>query len=272
MMGSMRAATGIVCLPLSLAVLVASCARPPQSGPVAGSSVPRPASSVQRLSDPENAAQDPRVGAIFRGISQEGGNLHVCTGSVVHSTGGDLVLTAAHCLLGEMDATFVPGFAGEATTADTFTVAEVYFDARWTASRDPRADYAIAKVSGTGSVERRAGAALSLGTAPAPGSRVSVTGYPVGVGGRPIACQGATGVTEGGFPSLPCKGLVDGTSGAPWVSGSTVVGVIGGFEGGGCTENISYSAPFDERTAQLLARAESGGPGDRPPTDYDVAC
>lgn len=268
----MRAVTGILCLPVSLAVLVTSCARPVHHAAVASSSAPRPGSSVQRLSEPENPAPDPRVGAIFRGTAQEGGNLHVCTGSVVHSAGGDLVLTAAHCLLGEMDATFVPGFAGEATTTDRFTVEEVFFDARWVASRDPRADYAIAKVSGTGSVEGRVGAALSLGTAPPAGSRVSVTGYPAGVGGRPVACQGVTGVTEDGFPSVPCQGLVDGTSGAPWMSGSTVVGVVGGFEGGGCTENISYSAPFDERTAQLLARAQAGGPGDSPPADYDDTC
>ncbi|WP_205877526.1 trypsin-like serine peptidase [Mycobacterium camsae] len=268
----MRAVTSILCLLVSLAVLVTSCARPVHHGSVAGSSAPRPGSSVQRLSDPENPAPDPRVGAIFRGTAREGGNLHVCTGSVVHSAGGDLVLTAAHCLLGELDATFVPGFAGEATTTDTFTVDEVFFDARWVASRDPQADYAIAKVRGTGSVEGRAGAALTLGTAPPAGSRVSVTGYPAGVGGRPVACQGTTSVTEDGFPSLPCQGLVDGTSGAPWMSGSTVVGVVGGFEGGGCTENISYSAPFDERTAQLLARAQAGGPGDSPPADYDDTC
>lgn len=268
----MRAVTGILCLPVSLAVLVTSCARPPHHASISTTPAPKPGSSVQRLSEPESAAPDPRVGAIFRGVSQEGGNLHVCTGSVVHSAGGDLVLTAAHCLLGEMDATFVPGFAGEATTTDTFTVDEVYFDARWIASRDPRADYAIAKVRGAGPVERRAGAALSLSAAPPAGSRVRVTGYPAGVGGRPIACEGATGVTEGGFPSLPCKGLVDGTSGAPWISGSTVVGVVGGFEGGGCTESVSYSAPFDERTTQLLARAEAGGPGDSPPADYDDTC
>ncbi len=269
----MRVVTVILCLPVSVAVLVTSCAGAVHHASVASSSAPPgPGSSVQRLSEPENAGLDSRVGAIFRGTSREGGNLHVCTGSVVHSRAGDLVLTAAHCLLGEIDATFVPGFAGEATTNDTFTVDEVYFDSRWITSRDPRADYAIAKVSGTGSVEGRAGAALSLGTAPTAGSRVSVTGYPAGVGGRPVACQGTTSVTDEGFPSLPCKGLVDGTSGAPWVSGATVVGVVGGFEGGGCTENISYSAPFDERTAQLLARAQAGGPGDSPPADYYDTC
>jgi V8-like Glu-specific endopeptidase len=215
-----------------------------------------------------HVAPDPRVGAIFR----DGSDRHGCTGSVVHSAGGDLVLTAAHCLLGDSTATFVPGFAGALVPADTWKVGEVYFDARWISSRDPRADYAIARVSGTGTVEGRAGAALSLSSAPAPGSRVTVTGYAAGVGGQPISCQGSTGVTGSGFPSLPCDGLVGGTSGAPWINGSMVVGVIGGLQGGGCTENLSYSAPFDERTAQLLARAEAGGPGDNPPTRYDDGC
>lgn len=269
---AMRAMTGMLCLPIGLTLLFTSCARPVHHASVSSTSVPRSTSPVQRLSEPGSVAPDPRVGAIFRGVTQLGGNLHVCTGAVVHSRGGDLVLTAAHCLLGDIDATFAPGFAGDDTSTDTFTVAEVFFDPRWTGSRDPRADYAIAKVSGGGSLERRVGGGFSLGTSPPPGSRVSVTGYPAGVGGRPIACQGTTGVNERGFPSLPCQGLVDGTSGAPWVSESTVVGVVGGFEGGGCTENLSYSAPFDERTAQLLARAEADGPGDSPPADYDDTC
>jgi hypothetical protein len=212
---------------------------------------------------------DPRVGAVFLG----GGIMHTCTGSVVHSTAGDLVLTAAHCLAGDMLATFVPGFANVAAPADVWTVDVVYLDPRWVAHQDPQADYAIARVSRAdgASVEAQVGSALSLGTAPAPGTRVSVTGYPVGVGGTPIGCQASTGITSG-YPSLPCEGLVDGTSGAPWVTGSTVTGVIGGLERGGCAENVSYSAPFDEHTGQLLARAEAGGPGDPPPATFDSGC
>jgi hypothetical protein len=71
---------------------------------------------------------------------------------------------------------------------------------------------------------------------------------------------------------LACEGLVDGTSGAPWVSGTTLTGMIGGFERGGCAANVSYSAPFDDQTAQLLARAEAGGPGDIVPKDLDDSC
>jgi hypothetical protein len=213
---------------------------------------------------------DPRVGAIFL----DGGTVHVCTGSVVHSRGGNLVLIAAHCLSGGTQARFAPGFLDHAAPADLWRVDDVYFDPRWIDGKDPHADYAIARVSSRrgGSVEAYAGSGLTLGAAPAPGTRVTVTGYPAGVGGSPIVCQASTGITESGFPSLACDGLVGGTSGAPWVSGSTVTGVIGGLEGGGCQATVSYSAPFDERTAQLLARAEAGGPGDTAPTDYDDGC
>jgi hypothetical protein len=35
---------------------------------------------------------------------------------------------------------------------------------------------------------------------------------------------------------------------------------------------VSYSAPFDEQTAQLLVRAEAGGPGDMVPNGPDDSC
>ncbi|MBW0017887.1 MAG: trypsin-like peptidase domain-containing protein [Mycobacterium sp.] len=272
----MRTRVVLVCPLASLALLLASCGRSvdhagTSHGPSQGSH-----GSVEQLSQPEYGPvarpvnPDPRVGAIF----PDSGKMHSCTASVVHSKDGDLVLTAAHCLLGTLRASFVPGFSGDATPGDMWTVGEVYFDGRWLANREPRADYAIARVSRAdgGSVEARAGSALSLGTAPAAGSRVTVTGYAAGVGGQPIGCQASTGVTTTGFPSLACDGLVGGTSGAPWVMGSTITGVIGGIEGGGCAESMSYSPPFDDHTAALLARAEAGGPGDAAPRDFDDTC
>jgi hypothetical protein len=252
MMNAMRFGTLLLCSLVSLSTPLTSCSRF-GDGPAAGWVAP-----------------DVRVGAIFL----DGGKVHVCTGSVVHSTGGNLMLTAAHCLLGGAQATFVPGFSGHATPADLWRVDDVYLDPRWIVARDPHADYAIARVSNQhrGSLEAHVGSALTLGTAPAAGTRVTVTGYPSGTGGSPISCQGGTAMTPSGFPSLACDGLVGGTSGAPWVSGSTVTAVIGGPEGGGCQADMSYSSPFDEHTAQLLARAEAGGPGDSAPTDYDDHC
>ncbi|MDT5205863.1 MAG: hypothetical protein QOD34_2499 [Mycobacterium sp.] len=213
---------------------------------------------------------DPRVGAIFLSAS----DLHACTGAVLHSAAGNLVLTAAHCLSAGAPVRFVPGFARRAAPENMWTVDALYLDPRWVANRDPRADYVFARVSrpSGGSVEALAGSALSLGAAPAPGSQVTVIAYPAGVGGLPLGCQTGTAVNDGGYPELPCAGLVDGTSGAPWISGSTVTGVIGGPHGGGCAENVSYSSPFDEHVTELFARAQAGGPGDAPPNSIDDEC
>jgi hypothetical protein len=206
---------------------------------------------------------DPRVGPIFLG----GFNLHTCTGSVVHSSTGDLILTAAHCLAKDFTTTFVPGFVNAAAPSNVWTVDAVYLDPLWVAFKDPRFDYAFARVSrpGGGSIEAQVGSALWLGRAPAPGSQVSIIGYAAGVGGKPIGCQTSTEITLRGYPSFWCVGLVTGTSGSPWITGSTVTGVTGGLQRGGCTPWVSYSAPFNERTAALLARAEAGGRGETAP-------
>lgn len=272
----MRIPMVLLCPVVGLATLLTSCNRPADHAASPAVSAPRATGPVQHLSQPQQKAvagpvdPDMRVGAIFL----DGGALHVCTGSVVHSAGGNLVITAAHCLGGASRITFVPGLAGDAAPTDMWTADAVYLDPRWTDSKDPHADYAIARVSSDrgGSVESHVGLSLTLGTAPPPGSHVTVVGYPAGVGGSPIGCQASTSVNESGFPSLACGGLVDGTSGAPWVSGTTLTGLIGGFERGGCVDNVSYSAPFDEHTVQLLARAEAGGSGDTVPSDIDATC
>jgi len=268
----------MLCTAVALAAPLTSCGRPGDLvlGPTV--SPTRTSGPVQRLSQPQQKAvagpvdPDKRVGAIFI----DNGPLHVCTGSVVHSASGNLMITAAHCLAGATQITFIPGFAGDGApaAADVWKADAVYLDPRWTASKDPHADYAIARVNNDagGSVESHVGLALTLGTAPAPGSHVTVLGYPAGVGGSPVGCQASTSVNDSGFPSLTCEGMVDGTSGAPWVSGTILTGLIGGYERGGCSANVSYSAPFDAQTAQLLNRAEAGGPGDPVPNDLGDAC
>jgi hypothetical protein len=254
---------------LGLASIVVGCGHQARSAPVTSTPEQAVAGVVNRVAaapvDP-----DPRVGAFFLSDS----DLHACTGSVLHSAAGNLVLTAAHCLSAGGPARFVPGFAGTAASDDMWTVDALYLDPRWLANRDPQADYAIARVTRAagGAVEAVVGSALSLGAAPARGGQVTVVAYPAGVGGLPIGCHTGTGLGDGGYPELPCAGLVDGTSGAPWISGSTVTGVIGGPHGGGCAENLSYSSPFDQHVTQLLVRAEAGGAGDAPPGTYDDEC
>ena len=196
---------------VALASLLAACGHhPPPAPPSSKPQQPVASAANQVVAAPVHP--DPRVGAIFLG----GGDLHACTGSVLHSAAGDLILTAAHCL-GPGPATFVPGFADKAAPADLWSMDVLYLDPRWVANKDPQADYAIARVSRAagGSVEAQVGSALSLGSAPAKGSRVDVVAYPVGVGGMPIGCHVSTGITDGGYPELPCAGLAEGTSGAP---------------------------------------------------------
>jgi hypothetical protein len=213
---------------------------------------------------------DPRIGALFLGA----GDLHTCTASVLDSKGGDLVLTAAHCVAEDVDTTFVPAFSDTADPAAVWRVDAIYLDPRWVRNQDPLADFAILRVSrdSGGSVEAAAAGGLTVGTAPAPGTDVTVTGYGLGVGGGPLGCRTATESAPGGFPSLPCGGLIDGTSGSPWVTGSTVIGLTGGLDGGGCDENVSYSPPFDDAVAALLTRAEDGGPADQAPAVFDDDC
>jgi hypothetical protein len=246
-----------------MAVSVSSCSRlTPAAHPAAP---PRPAPVSAQAVRP-----DPRVGAVFVGS----GSLHSCTAAVLDSPGGDLILTAAHCLVEGADTMFVPAFNNSAAPQDVWHVGAVYLDPRWIRGQDPTADFAIARVGrdAGGSVEAQTGGGLQLGREPKPGTTVTVTGYGEGVGGGPIACRAPTAATRDGFPSLPCAGLVDGLSGAPWMTGSTVEGVIGGLHGGGCNDDVSYSPPFDGQIAALLARAGTGGPGDAAPSAPDGDC
>src|SRR5271155_2233452 len=80
---------------------------------------------------------DPRVGAVFLA----GSDLHACTGSVLHSAAGNLVLTAAHCLSAGGPVRFVPGFANKTAPDDMWTVDSLYLDPRWLVNKDPLADY-----------------------------------------------------------------------------------------------------------------------------------
>jgi hypothetical protein len=213
---------------------------------------------------------DARIGALFLGA----GDLHTCTAGVLDSKDGDLILTAAHCVAGGVDTTFVAGFSDTADPSDVWRVDSTYLDPRWVTSQDPLADFAILRVThdGPGTLQDTAGGGLTIGAAPKPGTVVTVTGYGLGVGGGPVGCKSETELAPGGFPSLPCGGLVDGTSGAPWTSGPTITGLTGGLDGGGCDESVSYSPPFDDGVVSLLARAEAGGPGDEAPSVFDDDC
>ncbi|MGE0217721.1 trypsin-like serine peptidase [Mycolicibacterium sp.] len=212
-------------------------------------------------------APDPRVGAVFLG----GQTAHACTAATLASRSHTLILTAAHCLAGGVEAGFVPGFEGAAEPGAVGRVEAVFLDPRWLRDQDPVADFAIARVT-YDDPDAAPGDGLVLGSTPRPGTVVTVTGYPAGEGGGPASCRAPVHAGRQGFPSLHCDGVVGGFSGAPWIAGSVVTGVIGGLDGGGCADEVSYSPPFDEAVAALLARAEEGGPGDAAPTVFGDGC
>jgi Trypsin-like peptidase domain len=247
----------------SLAVAAPGCGRP--AAPTQPVAQPQPGAPTA-----SPVAANPKVGAVFQGATE----LHTCSGSVLHSNSGNLILTAAHCLAGGVNATFAPGFAGNYVPANAWQIEAVYLDPRWLSAIDPLADYAIARVrrDAPGTLESQVGGGLAVGTAPTNGTAVTITGYPRGVGGSPIGCQASTSTGPRGFRSLHCDGLVAGTSGSGWMSGSSVIGLIGGLDGGGCMEHVSYSPPFDGKVTELLARAEQGGVADVPPRDFDDNC
>lgn len=248
------------CIVVVVAAL-ASCAPIPPSPPAA---------ATQMLPVVRPVPPDPRVGAVF----VDGSDLHMCSGAVLDSPAADLMLTAAHCLADAVDSRFVPGLENDTAAGEGWQIDAVYLDPRWIADQDPAADVAVARVSRADGarLESVVGGGLRLGSTPLPGAAVTVVGYPAGLGGGPAACRVPVGAEQQGFPELHCDGVVDGFSGAPWIDGSTVTGLIGGLDGGGCADEVSYSPPFGAAVGALISRAESGGTGDDAPALFDDGC
>jgi hypothetical protein len=186
------------------------------------------------------------VGALFANGS------HFCTASVVHSAAGDLVLTAAHCVRTGMS--FAPGYHDGFAPVGMWTVTGVAVADGWTSSADPDLDFAFLTVQqpgNTASLESLTGA-NALGTDRGFDHTITLTGYP-DTTDSPVVCTGTTTRSDTYQQRVACPGFPDGTSGGPWVTGGAVIGVIGGYELGGDTPDVSYSAYFDDDIAKLYA-------------------
>ncbi|MEH3141232.1 MAG: trypsin-like peptidase domain-containing protein [Mycobacterium kyogaense] len=253
-----------VLITASLTACGAAYSEPPSA------KAPATTSAAQTLAAAHPVSPDSRMGALFYGTD----DLHFCTASVIESAVADLILTAAHCVTDGADTTFVPGFSDQAAPDALWRLDAIYLDPRWMADQDPAADFAVARVSRNDgdSLRSLAGGGLHLGAAPVPGTDVTVVGYGAGIGGGPTACSAATAPPREGYPVVHCDGIVAGFSGAPWLVGSTVVGVIGGLDGGGCRDEVSYTPAFGDAVRALVTRAESDGPSDDPPASFDDGC
>src|SRR5215831_17046639 len=209
----------------------------------------------------------PAVGALF---TRSGGQLgaHFCTASVVSSPAGNLLITAAHCLQGKAvspvgSIVFAPGYHNGWFPHGIWVVRAVYVDSAWAGRQDPDDDVAflIAGRAGT-HIQRHTGAEiLRIGRPP---QMVQVIGYPNATN-RPITCTAwarAFGTRQMVFD---CDGYTNGTSGGPFLAhvnpttgDGWVTGVIGGYQQGGDTPDISYSPRFFASVLALYRTATSG--------------
>jgi V8-like Glu-specific endopeptidase len=221
---------------------------------------------VSTSQDGQAFAGTPAVGALFTMSAGKLGR-HFCTASVVDSPDGDLVLTAAHCMSGVSSAVFVPGYDRGATPYGVWAVTKVYLDQSWKASSDPDDDFAFLKVGQADSIvpiEDVTGAE-QLETGSPARQLVEVIGYPDATD-EPIACKNWTREPMSDQLEFDCGGYTDGTSGGPFLAGVSpqtgqgmVIGVIGGYEQGGLTPQVSYSPTFGANAAALYKVAVAGG-------------
>jgi V8-like Glu-specific endopeptidase len=203
----------------------------------------------------------PAVGALFSTSSGHLGQ-HFCTGSVVASPAGDLVITAAHCMQGKQPGD-VPEYHRSQQPFGVWTVSQVFVDRAWASAQNPNDDFAFLIVSQPGDatpIQDLTGGE-KLGTGWKPVQKVQVIGYPDGRQ-RPISCSSATRAFGAHQLEFDCGGYTNGTSGGPFLANvhtatglGTVIGVIGGYEQGGDTPSVSYSARFGSSVRALYNKA-----------------
>lgn len=207
------------------------------------------------------------VGALFTETNGKLGS-HFCTASVVNSVAGDLALTAAHCVSGRTQPiVFVPGYIKGATPYGVWPVTKVYTDTAWDSAQDPDHDVAFLKLANAPDgvpIENVTGAE-TLGTGVPAGELVQVIGYPDNTD-EPVWCAGVAKGYSATQLEFDCGGYPTGTSGGPFLANvnaatgqGTVVGVIGGYQQGGDTSQVSYAASFGSAVAVLYGQARAGG-------------
>lgn len=223
--------------------------------------------TVSNSKSSQTISDTPAVGALFTSSNGKLGS-HFCTASVVDSPHGDLAVTAAHCVTSVSGTiVFVPGYHSGGYPYGQWTVSKIYVDKAWAASASQNDDVAFLRLAQTGSdlpVEDVTGAEKLITGTPAK-QLVEVIGYP-DTSEQPVACRNWTTQPMSDQLEFDCGGYTDGTSGGPFLADvnaangqGTVIGVIGGYEQGGLTPDISYSTEFSTNVSSLYATAVAGG-------------
>ena len=242
-------------------------ARPLAGGPQA---VPSPGQTPNAQTQDALAAPVALpVGALFEHDTSGG---HFCTASVVASPGQDLLITAAHCLNGgdgsgyNSDIVFIPGYRNGTAPYGIWKPQRLVVAPQWANSADPDFDVGFVVLqSHDGENVQQVLGANQLGNDSAYQYLVRVTGYPSS-SDAPITCVNWTSQKSATQLQFACDGYTAGTSGSPWVTQfdtrsqtGTIVGVIGGYQEGGNTASVSYSAYLGSGIHQLYQQAIAGG-------------
>jgi V8-like Glu-specific endopeptidase len=206
-----------------------------------------------------------RVGALFYHDVNGG---HFCTASVVDSPHRDLLVTAAHCIHGgrgsgyRSDIVFVPDYERGHTPLGVWTPKLLLVGSRWADNSDPDMDigFIVLQPNAGKNIADVLGAnrlAVNRGFT----EKVQVTGYPAD-SRLPVTCVNTTSRQSATQLRFACQGYPDGTSGSPWLTGfdrrtrtGAIVGVIGGYQQGGNSADVSYSPYFGDAVGQLYQQA-----------------
>ncbi|MFG2906041.1 trypsin-like serine peptidase [Kitasatospora sp. NPDC048286] len=236
----------------------APAAAPATADPVPATATPTPDVALGTTrSAPTGDRESETVGALFSGAPEAGD--HFCTASVLHSPTGNLLLTAAHCLSSTDGVTFAPGYRDGSAPYGTWQVTAIHTTADWSRKGDVAEDFAILETAPSNGrkVEDVVGG-NRLGADEPFDATVRLYGYPAD-SEEPVLCTNATAQQSASQRVVHCPAYPSGTSGGPWIDTATgdVVGAIGGYQQGGDTDDISYSAYFDHTIAELYAQAEA---------------
>ncbi|MDX3388063.1 serine protease [Streptomyces niveiscabiei] len=210
----------------------------------------------------EAAAAAARVGALFYAddVGKPEGE-HFCTASVVESEARDLIVTAAHCFGGDDGSgfVFVPGYKDGKAPYGIWKVRKSFLPAGWAKEQSEDSDIAFAALApdaGHRNIEDVVGGNLFAPRTATGASPVTVTGYP-DTSERAITCTNRPAAHSRTQQRIECPRFSAGTSGSPWVNGHhEVVGVLGGHEQGGDTDDVSYSVVLGAEAAALYEEAQ----------------
>ncbi|MCQ4080058.1 trypsin-like peptidase domain-containing protein [Streptomyces sp. RB6PN25] len=229
-------------------------------GPAAARAAAAVSSLVHEL---PNFPDSYRVGALFALTGQVH---HYCTASVVDSPHRNLVITAAHCVHSgagggyRSGLGFAPGYRDSTYPAGMWRVHSELVAPGWRESTDPDVDVAFLVMEprdGRNIEDVVGGNPLETGGQP---GRTRMIGYP-DTTDAPVSCTGTATRYSDTQLRIYCPGFTAGTSGGPWLAdpdpwgGGDVTGVIGGYQYGGNSPDISYSSYFDDQVEALYEQA-----------------